>query len=241
MLASEMTSTDWLKAAIFGDSGTGKTCLAIQAPKPMEYWDFDGKVNSGIRFMKEIGKEKELDQIEVHQFGKLPRDKRILEFEKRLKHYDSLKMTDAKLPATTIVLDSISTLSYFLMDDYIHRSQRGLKRPLPDINCLQDYQLYEKHMTQMLLALLSLDCHFIVLGHIDNDKDETTGAIVRKPLASGRQLAMKLPIWFEEVYVAKVMNDGKRVLQTHPKGGFMARTQRGLKEEIPMNMSEVIK
>jgi hypothetical protein len=241
MKASALAGHSFLKALIYGDSGAGKTCLAAQAPGPIEYWDFDGKLSSAVSYFKRTGQTALLDQIDVHQFGSLPMLERIPAWEKRTQELDKLIKAKQPFPFKTIVIDSITTLSHHLMEDYIFRSQTGLKRPLPGVNGLQDYSLYEKHMTRVLSGILAQPLNFIVLGHVDIDKDENTGMITRKPLCAGQQLAKKLPIWFEEVYVAKVMSDGKRVLQTQPDATYtIVRTQKGLSKEVPMEMKALL-
>jgi hypothetical protein len=239
--ASELSGTEFFKGLIYGNSGDGKTCLAAQFPTPMEVWDFDGKFNSAIRYLREINKGESLTQIELHQFGQLPLKERIPAWEARLKSIDDLQAARKPLPFKTLVLDSITTLSHHLLEDYIYRSQLGIKRALPGINALQDYQLYDKHMTRILVGILALPCNVVVLGHLDSDKDESTGVITKKPLAAGQQLSKKLPVWFEEVYVSMVKPDGKRILMTKPQGGYIARTQRGLAAEVPMDVKELLK
>ena len=241
MKASELTGTEFFKGLIYGNSGDGKTCLAAQFPGPMEVWDFDGKFNSAVHYLRTIGKAEHLDQIDLYQFAQLPLKERIPAWEVRLKLIDDCVAQRKPLPFKTLVLDSITTLSHHLLEDYIYRSQLGIKRALPGINALQDYQLYDKHMTRVLVGILSLSCNIVVLGHLDSDKDESTGVITKKPLAAGQQLSKKLPVWFEEVYVSMVKPDGKRMLMTKPQGGYIARTQRGLAPEVTMDIKEILK
>lgn len=242
MKASELAGQTYFKGLIYGDSGAGKTCLAAQFPGPIKYWDFDGKISSAVLYLTRQNKPEILEHIEVSQFGNLPLIERIPAWEKETRELDTQIKAGKGFPFKTLVLDSITTLSHHLMEDYIYRSQSGLKRPLPGVNGLQDYSLYEKHMTRVLVGLLGQPINFVVLGHVDIDKDETTGMISRKPLCSGQQLAKKLPIWFEEVYVAKTLPDGKRVLQTQPDSSYsIVRTQRGLAKEIPTDVREILK
>lgn len=237
MKANELIHDKHFKALIYGDSGVGKTVLAAQFAKlgPVEYWDFDNKISSAVTFMQKQGQEALLSEIDVYQFGNLPLTERIPAFEKRTQIIDAAIKLKKPQAFKTLVIDSITTLSHYLMEDYIFRSQTGLKRPLPGVNGLQDYSLYEKHMTRLLAGLLAQPFNVVVLGHVDIDKDDSTGQISRKPLCAGQQLAKKLPIWFEEVYVAAVKPDGSRYLITQPVNGYIARCQRGYPKEIPMS------
>lgn len=236
MKASELLDSDYIKALIYGNSGAGKTCLLSTFVGPIEIHDFDGKVSSLVNHVRRTKPEVEakafLDQITVYQFNKFPKETRIGEWQKRLQEIDQLRLKQQPLPFATLCIDSLTTLVSAMLDDYIYRSQKGIKRALADINAMQDYQLLDKHLTQIISGLLSLDAHVVMLGHMNTEKDEATGVVTRKLLMSGK-FADKLPIYFEEVYVAMVDSTGKRVLQTHPDSTYsVIRSQRNLAKHI---------
>jgi len=237
MKLSEIATNDFVKALIYGDSGSGKTVMAASFPGPIEYWDFDGKVSSAAQFYK--NDKAKLDSINVTSFNKFPKETRIAEWEKKAREVDAAKKSGT-LPFKTLVLDSLTTFSNSMLDDYIHRSQRGIKRALADIPAMQDYQLLDKHLTQIISGLLALDCHVVMIGHMQVEKDESTGVILRQPLMAGK-FAAKLPIYFDEVYVSKVTSSGQYVLQTQSDGTYKCRTQRGLPKEIPTSFDSIIK
>jgi len=239
--ASDLIGHSFFKGLIYGPSGMGKTVLVAQFPGPIEYWDFDGKLSSAVYYLPTIGKKEQLATIDVHQFGKLPVKERIPAWEKRTQLIDECIRHGKPMPFKTLVLDTITTLSDMLMDDYIFRSQLGIKRPMEGINSMQDYQLYEKHMTRVLVGLLAQDINVVVLAHMETEKDESTGQIERKPLVKGRALGPKLPMWFEEVYAIVAKSDGSRVLLTQPVNGHIARCQRGLAKEVPAKIEEILK
>lgn len=237
MKLSDIAENSFVKVLVYGDSGTGKTCLAASFPGPIEYWDFDGKVSSAAQFFK--SDKSKLDNINVTSFNKYSKETRIMEWEKKARELDGLKKA-GKLPFQTLVLDSLTTFSNSMLDDYIHRSQRGIKRALADIPAMQDYQLLDKHLTQIISGLLALDCNVVMVGHMQVDKDELTGAMLRQPLMAGK-FAAKLPIYFDEVYVSRMANDGKYILQTQSDTTYKCRTQRGLPKEIPTSYDSIIK
>lgn len=236
MKLNEVTSTGFFKGLVYGDSGTGKTIFAAGFPGPIEYWDFDHKISSAAHYYKNNAEK--LAEIDVYQFANLPRDQRIPAFEVRNNIIADLVRTKKPLPFKTLVIDSLTTFTNMIMDDYLVRSQKGIKRAHPDIPSMQDYQMLDKHLSLLIPSWLSLDANVILLGHLKVDKDETTGQILRLPQVPG-QFATKLPIYCEEVYVSKVTPDGKYVLQTQTDATYKCRTQRSLPKEIPTSYESV--
>lgn len=231
-----MSEKDFVKLLVMGDSGSGKTCLSCSFPGPLEVWDFDNKISSAAKF---YAKQPEiLNNIEVKSFAQLPKDQIIPEMQKRLREVNELAMTGKPLPFKTLVLDSFTTFAGYLLAAY-PKLQPGIKRQFADIPALQDYQLLDIHLGDTVKNILKLNCNIVVTGHLTSEKDETTGAITYKPLVPGK-FADKLNIYFEEVYLSKVTQDGKFVLQTQPDSKFKLRSQRQLPKEIPNQYSSII-
>ncbi len=112
----------------------------------------------------------------------------------------------------TVALDSITTWGSSLMAGIISAMGRGTragnvnlvhssgsKLPIPE---LRDYQTQMMYMEQYLKTLCGLPCDFIAIGHIERDKDEVSGRMVSGPMVTGK-LSAKLPILFDEIYVAQ--------------------------------------
>lgn len=235
MKLSEVTSTSFFKGLVYGDSGTGKTIFGAGFPGPIEYWDFDTKISSAAHYYK--NDKQKLENIDVYQFAHLPREQRIPAWEVRNNRIAQLIRDKQPLPFKTLVLDSLTTFTAMIMDDYLIRSQKGIKRAHPDIPAMQDYQMLDKHLSLIIPSLLSLECNVVMLGHLKVDKDETTGQILRLPLMAGN-FATKLPIYFEEVYVSQVL-EGKYLLQTQSDAMYKCRTQRNLPKTISTSYESV--
>lgn len=237
MLLSEMTTSNDVKLLLYGPSSTGKTITACSFPGPIKYFDFDHKISSAAQFYK--AEPERLKQIDVVQFAPMNQQERMKAFMAELHKIQTIQHSKKPLPFKTLVLDSLTTFTSYLLDDYIHVSQRGMKRPEGGVNCMQDYQLLQKHMTQILTGLLSLDCNVVFIAHSQLEKDETTGSISNAVLMPG-QLAAKLPIYFEEVYFAKLDPQGKHILQTQSDSRTVCRTQRKLPKEIPARYESIV-
>lgn len=246
-LSDYSAGPDYVKLLLLGSSGAGKTVNSMTFPKPIHVMDFDNKISSAVKFYE---KDKDLlEQVSVTQLGKMPikgdvaskRDSRMTAFNKELQKIYDLQNQKKPLPFKTLVVDTITTLTDSILEDYRMVSQLAIKRPNPDQNSMSDYGLLINHFKQYLTGLLALDCHVVFIGHTQLMKDDQTGSITNEVLMPG-SLASKLGIYFEEVYFAKVNTQGNHLWQTKSdsKTSF-CRTQRKLAAEIPANYAELIK
>lgn len=247
MKLSEMaTGPDFVKVLLLGASGAGKTVGAMTFPGNKWVADFDNKISSAVKFYS--GKKEILDSIDVNQYGKMPvvgdlkvsRKPRMATFLDDLRKIYAFQNSNQKLPFDTVVIDTITTMTDSILEDYRYVSQTGVKRPNVDQNSQSDYGLLATHFKQIITGILALDCNVVVVGHTQLSKDETTGNITNEILMPG-QMASKLGIYFEEVYFAKIV-DGKHMWQTKPDSRTMfCRTQRKLPPEIPAHYSEIVR
>lgn len=224
-----------IKVLLYGNSGSGKTCFAAGWPGPIHYADFDGKVNSAAAFL--AGSPK-LDQITYENYA--PTD-RFGSAGARFNSDMSKMRASGKLPGT-LVLDSLSTFSDEIMR-YLMKLNPSIKRmgtQGAEVPAMQDYQVARLFFKQVLGEMLNLPCNVVVTAHIQMDKDEITGQIIRSPMLAGK-LARELPIIFPEVYRSYV-KDGKYLAQTKTDAQYECRTQiRGLPAEIELNYESLTK
>jgi ABC-type dipeptide/oligopeptide/nickel transport system ATPase component len=237
MKLTELQSNDYVKLLLLGESGAGKTVLATSFPTPIKVYDFDQKISSAAKFYAKDTDR--LSSIDVEQYGKLPIKERMQKFLASVREIENLQHAGKPLPFKTLVIDSLTTLTNAILEDYKKVSQLGIKRALADVNAMQDYQLLQIHLTQLITGILSLDCNVVVIGHTQLEKDETTG-MMRNTILMPGQLAFKLPIFFEEVYLAKINAKGERVLQTQSDSKTSLRSQRQLPVEIPSNYTSIV-
>ena len=224
-----------IKMLLYGDSGTGKTCFGTGWPGPIHYADFDGKVNSAAAYLQ--GKDK-LNEISYENYA--PTDDKGSAGQ-RFNQDLGMMRKSGKLPGT-LILDSLTTFSDEMMR-YLMRLNPGIKRMDTKgaaTPAMQDYQVARLFFKQILGELLNLPCNVIVTAHIQVDKDDVTGQILRTPMIAGK-LSRELPILFPEVYRSFV-KDGKYFAQTQSDQYYSCRTQiRNIPATIPLEYSSLTK
>lgn len=238
---SELKSEGNLKLLLYGDSGAGKTSLIASMPGPVHIADFDGKVLSAAEFLRKKNPE-QLKQVTYENY--------TLQATTRLPAEQfSFDMGQAKkenpFPYKTIGLDSLTTFSDESMKYLIHVNPSSvIKRMLTkgvQMPVLQDYQMIRIWFKQVITALLALPCNVVVTAHIQMDKDELTGQIVRSPMLSGK-LSRELPIYFGEVWRAYRDDKGEHWAQTQSDSKFTCRSQiPGLPNPVKLDWNEISK
>lgn len=243
---SELSSgNEFVKLLLIGESGAGKTVASMTFPGKKLTLDFDNKISSAAQFYKG---QALLNDVEVKQYGKMsikpnaPGVKsRMQQFIDDMAVYFKMHDQKQKLPFDTLIVDTITTLTDSILEDYRYVSQLGVKRPNVDQNSQSDYGLLQTQFKQIVGRLLALDAHVIFVGHSQLEQDEASGVRANEILMPGKTKG-KLGIYFEEVYYAKINQKGERVWQTQADGKTkFCRTQRGLPSEIPANYAEIIK
>lgn len=236
---SELKPEQNLKLLIYGNSGAGKTCTAAGFPYPMLYMDFDGKVDSAAAFYK--NDKERLENIDVRDLSAKMSSDPIEEFIKIIGELAKQEKS-GELQYKTVVLDSLTTFSSLTLK-HIVKTNPGIKRNASKQGMqpgLQDYGILRREFERLITGLLGLDCNVVMIGHIDTNKDELTGEIVRGPLLDG-SFAKSLPIYFKEVYRAFVDKD-THLLQTKSDRKYSCRSQiPGLPDPCPASYEELIK
>jgi hypothetical protein len=227
---SELPDLSDIKILYYGNSGSGKTVGALSYPTPMYVADFDGKVNSAARIMKE--EQKKL--IDYDDYRKASGDAFVL-FESFVAKQHQL-VKDKMFTYKTIVVDSLTICADLMLKALMARYPSA--RVKPNIPSQQDYGVFTIEFKTFIMRLLELPCNIVVTGHIQESKDEMTGEMLRMILLPGARLPKWLPVVFEEVHRTFTENrDGKTVYlaQTKSDVKFACRSQiPGLAAVIPL-------
>lgn len=214
----ENKAQDTGKFLVLGDSGTGKTRLALTCPRPVLVHSFDPggtkTLKSGIdegwiipdtRFEGENDKQPTMYKVWEDEFNRLG----------KVGMFDHIG---------TYVLDSTTTWADALMNNILKGSNRiGCKPEFEDWRKLLDGCKY------CMKQITNLPCHVLVTGHLTYEKDEADGRI-RSSLAVSGQSATKIPILFDEIYIMRPVPDTKGVrwrMQVSNDGKYTAATRMG--------------
>jgi len=229
---SEITTEGNIKLLLYGPSGVGKTCFAVDFPGPILYFDFDGKIDSAASYFRG---QKDLTTVDV------------VELAAGL-HPDSIVVMDTELKKDlskykTIVVDSLTTYSNAMLR-HIIKTNMGIKRPVyaqGTGTSREDYGILLREFGRRIPSLLSLPCNIVMLGHVDTERDEVTGEIKRLTRMDG-SFNKDLNIYFKEVWRAYADGKGIRFAQTQSDASYDCRSQlKGLPNPIKLEYAELAK
>ncbi len=240
MKASELPNVNLIKALVYGNPGTGKTCFAAGFPGPILYFDFDNKVSSAVRFYS--GDKSRLDNIEVKSLGMGLVQNPLVAFNSEIEQLRKMQLS-GQFPYKTLVIDSITTFSAATLQ-HIITTNAGIKGRVTAQGIMPDkphYGVLLREFERLIPGLLTLDMNIVMLGHLAEYRDDTTGSMIREVMCDG-SFSAKIPIYFDEVYYAYKGAKGEFLAQTQNANGYAGRSQiPGLPPIIPLKYEELAK
>ena len=202
--------SQFIKAMVVGDYGTGKSVFGSTFPTPGHVFDIDKHIliYRGLDFS--------YSQYPISSLGWIAFEKDILEVEKKVKEGE-LK---------TVIVDSTTSMTDLAMERALQLDPKrnpATQGPLWNVH----YQIVKNLVEGKLRRLISLECNLLINAHWKITTDQDTGAIISAdPLLTG-QLSSIIPGYFDEIYYAfTTMKEGKPVykLRTLPRGFYKARS-----------------
>jgi hypothetical protein len=210
-------NSQFLKAMLVGDPGTGKSIMAGTFPKPGFVFDFA----SGIVGYR--GLDFDYEQYPLTAAGWVKFEKDLLVVKK--------SVDEGKYK--TVVVDDLSAMTDICMERAMQLDPKRTPANGPLWNV--HYQMVKNLMEGRLRQVLNLQCNVVFIAHLQVNRDEETGNIVNvTPMLTG-QLAVRIPGYFDEVYYASTRKEGqetKWVIQTVPVGWNRARSRLSGKERL---------
>lgn len=208
MKLSALNPSEKKKILAYGLSGAGKTVFACSFPGLIWVADFDGKISSAASFYAGTS------QLEVIDYDNFSGKGDFKAFWKRFVELREAAKKPESFPYKTVVLDSITTFSASLMNEVMAQNpgDESKRSHVSDTTVphLKDYQIAISHIKNTITTILSWPCNVIMIAHLQIDKDEFTGEILRQPMIFGKDLPGWLPMVFEEVYYCSVQaGEGK--------------------------------
>jgi len=223
MKLSDIKTEGNFKLLLQGEPGIGKSILSCSFPLPLLLLDFDGKADSPALFYKD--QPELLDGIDVRDLSSSLTKDPIQELNDIIDKELIPQQRDGAMKYKTIVLDSITTFSRAVLN-HIVSTNPGIKRTMSKQGVqpgLQDYGILKREFAKLIPGILSLPCNVVMTAHMDVNKDELTGEIIRGPLMDGA-FSAQLPIYFKEVWYM-FSEKGKRMCKTQSDYKYKCRSQ----------------
>lgn len=214
--AEQSSENSGIKVLVYGPSGIGKTVLSATLPTPVLLSAESGSLSlkkANLERMYGVGHPQVTYNMPMILIGNVQ------------------DLTDAYRWCTesheakgfqSIALDSISEIA----ETVLNNAKRQVKDPR------QAYgELIEKMETTIRAFRDLPNKHVYMSAKMDPNKDELTGITKYGPSMPGKQLAVKLPYFFDEVFRLGVNKDAQgnpfRFLQTQPDLQYEAKDRSG--------------
>lgn len=207
-----------LTVVIKGEPGSGKTIAASSFPKPIYYFDLDGRMDPLINYYRktpDVLASIDYDTYTNRQFNDF---------------YTKMNDLERSCKYGTVVIDSLTSLADAIIMygiklrgvDTARKTQKGVIA-LPEI---EDYGVENRALTEIVDFLRGLPCHVILNAHVISTftkdiKNPGSVQVTRSLLTAGQKVAAKLPGYFNEVWHAYVDAD----LDVSKPPRFLIRTQ----------------
>jgi hypothetical protein len=205
-------------ALVLGTCGSGKTRLLSTCRKPVLVHSFDPGGSKTLRDGIAKGEILVDTRFEAEDY------KRPSAYPAWEKEFERLTKLDIFSNIGTYAIDSLTLFS----DACIHELLKKVGRAGGQMQ-KQDWGVFLNTIRDCLQAALNLPCDVVVTGHLNINKDETTGRTEAGVLIAG-QSAERLPLLFDEMYIACAKEVAKGVeynLVTANTGYYRAKTRIG--------------
>jgi hypothetical protein len=209
---------------VSGDSGTGKTSLLTTCPRPVFVDSFDPG-GSKTRVLQPL-----IASGDIIVDDRWERDswKRPTAYRGWEKEFEERRSEGFFEHIGTYSIDSLTKMTDAMLMAISAAKGRSGKQPE-----IQDYLIQQLTTVDCLNLIMALPCNVLITGHIAYTTDELTGRMETGLLVAGK-LSTKIPIMFDEHYIARVQEKRTREgtemeyrLLTRNDGFFKAKSRIG--------------
>lgn len=202
-----------------GESGTGKTMLLRTGRQPIHIDSFDPGGTKGLR--------REINQCKIIADTRWENDdpfkptvwhKWVNETQVRIRmgYYDYLG---------TYVIDSGTKFADAIMNSVLMAASRAGESP----RFTHDYQPQKTQLLNWIKYMMRLPCDFVFTGHLEQHKDDVTGALTYRYMSVGKAMVL-VPLEFDEVWTTSVKPTSKgpdyKIITRHT-GPYLASSRIG--------------
>lgn len=217
-----------------GEPGTRKSSAALSFPKPIYFFDFDGKIEALGRPMQAWG----IDPKEVHY----DTYKDWNSAEQKLRAFQT------KCPYKTIVLDSITSCADAINRQTLKiKSGGGAGKTIAGIpvNSIEDFNAEDSALKELVAALKEIKAYhkinIILIAHVIQKEQKSADGkthMSRTIVTAGKGIAQKIPAYCSEIYHFNIKTSmdlskgGQYSVLTVHTGDDMARSSLPIESEI---------
>jgi phage nucleotide-binding protein len=202
--------TKYTKVLIFGQPGAGKTVFSASTPKTL---------------IVDI----ERGALSINNHPSLKGNAEFMEFRSTFQLEKLIEYLKADHEAftkyETIVIDSFTALQARDLDDVVKAEAAKDASRNPFLPTGPDYNVNTRHMQKIAADLRDVNKNIIVICHVKEVKDDTTGAVLKRADVTPK-LASSLNGIFDVVGYLSA-DDVRRTLQCHPTREIAAKTRLG--------------
>ena len=202
-----------------GESGTGKSILLSTSRKPCHIDSFDPGGTKGLR--KEIAKGEIIADTRWENddpFKPTVWHAWVKETQSRIKmgYFDHLG---------TYAIDSGTKFADAIMNSVLMAAGKAGETP----RFTHDYQPQKTQLLNWVKYMMRLPCDFVFTGHLEQHKDDVTGALTYRYMSVGKAMVL-VPLEFDEVWttITKPTSKGPEYkIITQHTGPYLASSRIG--------------
>ena len=164
----KLKKRDILKMMVTGRAGVGKTRFALSAPEPVYIMETE----TGVAPFAEFAKDRTINVKELYkcdEHGAFDPMATLDEFE------NTIRYVRDKLPEGTLVVDSLTSVWQWMQDwlryEITHAGGKINRKGVPSDR--RDWAKATARHNQIMMALLSMDCHVLVTAQNHPTYDAT--------------------------------------------------------------------